>query len=421
MSGGGQTLVVPGQNLNAYGYPSSGEAPSFVYVGPAPPIDPVSGSLWFDSVGIQLYLWYVDPNSGQWVPVSNQALAGFLALTGGTMLGPITLAGGAAAPLQAVTLQQTQQIATAAAGVNVGRNFVDNALFNVQQRGGGAWNTNGAYTADRWVLLLSGDTASISVISAATAQRQAINDESLQYVLNNTWTGVNAAANYTSLAQKIEKVRRLSGKTITVSFYAQAGVPLSLGLSIDQNFGTGGSPSPGVQGPGQAIPITATFARYSATFAVPSTTAATLGTNGDDNTQLNFWFSTGANLASRSGIGVQSGTVQLWGVQVEIGSTATPLEKLDPATDLRRCQRFYETSNDQFWFYQASTVDNGRSGRFWFKTTKRAVPTVTAPGTDHGYSTLFQINQAGFTAGYTPGDTTTVIQVNNVWTASADL
>ena len=42
-------------------------------------------------------------------------------------------------------------------------------------------------------------------------------------------------------------------------------------------------------------------------------------------------------------VGVQSGSIAIWGVQLEIGSVATPLEKPDPQQDLAKCQRFYQT------------------------------------------------------------------------------
>jgi hypothetical protein len=59
---------------------------------------------------------------------------------------------------------------------------------------------------------------------------------------------------------------------------------------------------------------------------------------------LYFWLSSGAtNNAIAGGIGVQSFTLLLWGVQLEIGGVATPLEKPDPRYDLSNCQRFYQS------------------------------------------------------------------------------
>lgn len=108
------------------------------------PPDPYPGLFWFDSANPQLYLWYSDPNSSQWViatanagglsadaPVDgnvygrsngtwsaiNQTSLGgpFLPLVGGTVSGPITLPGNAATALQAIPLQQL----TAAVTVSV--------------------------------------------------------------------------------------------------------------------------------------------------------------------------------------------------------------------------------------------------------------------------------------------------------------
>ena len=50
--------------------------PSTVTISLTPPVSPIVGSLWFDSSSAQVYVWYDDGNSRQWVPVVNQAGAG---------------------------------------------------------------------------------------------------------------------------------------------------------------------------------------------------------------------------------------------------------------------------------------------------------------------------------------------------------
>ena len=67
--------------------------PSGVTISDAPPASPRAGQLWYDSVGGQLYTFYNDGNSSQWVPTTNQFGGGYLPLTGGVMTGPITPAG----------------------------------------------------------------------------------------------------------------------------------------------------------------------------------------------------------------------------------------------------------------------------------------------------------------------------------------
>jgi hypothetical protein len=60
-----------------------------------PPPNPVIGDLWFDSVEGQLYIWYEDATSAQWVVVINDSGSGsgFLPLAGGTVTGNLTVNG----------------------------------------------------------------------------------------------------------------------------------------------------------------------------------------------------------------------------------------------------------------------------------------------------------------------------------------
>lgn len=263
----------------------------------------------------------------------------------------------------------------------IGRNLLHNPLFNVQQRGAGPWTTNNAYTLDRWMMQLNGDTVSISPVALADADRTAIGDESATTCVQNVFTGGASAANYNSSSQKIEGVLRLSGKTVTISFWAKAasGTP-KIGINIYQNFGTGGSPSASVWAlaTGNAVTLSTTWARYTSTVAIPSAVGKTLGSNNNDNTQLVLWYSSNTTFNANAGnIGVQSGTVQIWGVQLEIGTVATPLEKPDPQQDLAKCQRFYQVG------YVQLAASNGLGSAvtlatvFPFPVPMRAGPTVT--------------------------------------------
>jgi hypothetical protein len=225
-----------------------------------------------------------------------------------------------------------------------GRNLLHNPLFNVQQRGVGPWTTNNALTADRWMLTIGFDVDSISLVALVDADRDVIGQQAVT-CLQNVFTG-NVDPNAVSfILQRIEGVRRLAGKNVVVSFWAKAtsGTP-KLGVSFDQRFGTGGSPSGIVAGLGLASPALSTAWQFiSLSFAIPGVDGKILGTNNDDNTAVNIFYSGGTNFANRVGsIGVQSGTVQIWGVQVEL-SAVTPLEIPHPQTDLNNCRRFYQT------------------------------------------------------------------------------
>ena len=262
----------------------------------------------------------------------------------------------------------------AAVGGNTGRNLLHNSLFNVAQRGLGPWNVNG-YTLDRWCAFANTD--SIGVTRQSFSLGSVPTDEAAKYALTNAFIGNAGAAACNFVFQPIEDVTRLGNKTVTVSFWAAAasGAP-KLGVSLDQNFGTGGSVSPQVQGIGQSVTLSTTYTRYSLTFTTVSLITRGLGTNRDDNTALNFWYSSGANNATRAGnIGVQSGTISLWGVQLEVGSVATPLEKPDPRYDLANCQRFFQAGGVQLLTYGAAT-SAFVSTLLGLPVTMRASPTV---------------------------------------------
>jgi hypothetical protein len=331
--------------------------------------------------------------------------------------GTVTLPGDPAAALQAATKQYVDA-GSAAAEHNVGRNLLHNGLFNVQQRGAGAWTTPNVYTADRWLNNAVLDSISFGIAPVDDVGRSQIGDEAARYSFNNAFTGNAGATAFTNLLQRIEGVRRLAGKTVTVSFWASASAAMNFGVSIDQSFGSGGSPSPVALGNGQAVALAASsWQRHSVTFAVPSVAGKTLGTNGDDFTQLALWYSAGANSATRAGnIGVQSGTIVLWGVQLEIGSVATPLEKLDPRVDLANCQRFYALGSAGWFGYGGAA--NNIGGMTTFPVAMRGTPTVviTGPGYNNasGAAASSIANNtcliaaiatatgvAGFTCGYT--------------------
>src|SRR5215471_2013570 len=252
----------------------------------------------------------------------------FLPLTGGTMTGAIQLPGNAATALQATPLQQVNAV-VAPAFNDVGRNVLHNGLFNVQQRGNPGWSTTG-YTADRWLINTNTDTVGVNMPPQSDAGRAAIGDESIAFVFQNVFTGTAGGYNYAE--QRIENVRRLAGKTVTLSFWAFSSAPtLRLGANLAQFFGTGGSPSAQVNVVGQAVTIGANNAwaptRFALTFTMPSIAGMTLGTNGNDYTGLHLWFSAGSVGANSGNIGQQSGTIAIAGVQLEVGSVMTPLEK----------------------------------------------------------------------------------------------
>lgn len=263
---------------------------------------------------------------------------------------------------------------------NIGRNLVHNSRFEIQQRGTGPWTTNGAFTADRWALLLVGSTATVNIGIPADAGRIAIGDESFTSFLGTAVTGTSGASDYVRVSHVIENARRLTGKVVTLSFWAYASAALQIGIRIDTNFGSGGSPSASISSSPQTINANATWAKYTLTFILPSANGMTFGTNNDSYIRLNFFYTAGSALLASVGVGVQSGSFNIWGVQLEIGPTATPLEKLEYNDELRHCERFYQNYD--------GVIVSGYNGagltiflNMPLRVIMRATPTFTIRGT----------------------------------------
>jgi hypothetical protein len=294
------------------------------------PLTPTNGELWFDSVGAQLYVSYADPNSQEWVAASSQG-AGL----------PDSPADGQVYGRTVGTWAPIAPSAPPGAVYNVGRNYVHNGLFSIQQRGVGAFaaNTAGVYGPDRWIVATgaAGDTYNAQLAAHSDGNRAAIGDEAAEWFLTNAFTGGTGASNICVLLQRIEDVYRLSGQTVTISFWANSGAALKLGVTLGQNFGSGGSAT--VNAPSQAVTLSSTWTRYSVTIALPSIAGKTVGTGNFTNLQFAF---SGPN----SSVGAaQSGTINIWGVQLEVGGGAgypTQLEKRDPMLEKALCQRFFQ-------------------------------------------------------------------------------
>jgi len=233
-------------------------------------------------------------------------------------------------------------------GNNVGRNVLHNPLFRIVQRGtglGSSFTTLG-YSADRWLIQAAGGTGrTVQSVGWGDPGRTQTLDEDADYGIRYTFTGTNGAGDFEWFGQRVENLRRFSGKLLTMSCWlrtAGANFP-RIAMAVQPSYGSGGSPSPaGFAFAGITPPIQSVFNRYAFTVLVPTSIGKTFGTTaGTDFLQVGWWLSAGSvNSANLGGIGVQSGVVDFWGMQAEIGPAPTPLEKPDPQVDMNRCQRF---------------------------------------------------------------------------------
>jgi hypothetical protein len=210
-----------------------------------------------------------------------------------------------------------------------GKNKIINGDFNVWQRGTtvSASNTY-AYLSDRWQSVCDGNfSGSRQTFTAGTAPVAGYEGK---YFFRYTKT----SGTYWQVQQPIEDVQTLAGQTATISFWAKVDSAKTVYIQLTQNFGSGGSAAVTTSAGTQAL--TTSWARYSFTVAVPSISGKTIGTS--------------SNLELGIGIAATTGniTLDLWGVQVEPGSTATAFQTATGTIqgELAACQRYYWRAGD---------------------------------------------------------------------------
>jgi len=223
------------------------------------------------------------------------------------------------------------------------RNVLINGNFDVWQRGT-SQTAAGYGSDDRWMNNQNGSTKTHSRQSFTPGQTDVPGNP--LYFSRTVVSSVAGAGNHTLKSQRIESVTSLAGQTATLSFWAKADATKNMAVSFSQLFGTGGSPSAFVLNIGvNTIALTTSWKYYTVTFAFPSISGKTLGTNNDHCIQLNFWFEAGSDSnASTNSLGQQSGTFDIAQVQLEAGPVATPFERRPFGMELALCQRYFEKS-----------------------------------------------------------------------------
>jgi len=212
------------------------------------------------------------------------------------------------------------------------KNLIINGDMSIAQRGTSF--TGQEYTLDRWQQSLSGGTATVTQETFSSGNEVA---QSKNYLRQD----VSSGNNNLGILQRVESVRSIkSGGSVTFSFYAKGTNPASGGLNfhVEQRFGTGGSPSSNVivYDSDTDIVLTSDWTRYTITFTFTDYTGKTFGTNNDDYIQVEI-------RQKNSDTSTNAWTLDITGVQLEAGTTASDFEFLPHDVNLQRCYRYYYT------------------------------------------------------------------------------
>lgn len=307
------------------------------------------------------------------------------------------------------------------------RNAVINGGLDIWQRGTAPSASNATvYGPDMWGLAAVGASAVTTVNRSTHSPFSAeVVGSTGRYYGAFTWTVSSDTVNgYNGTVVHVEDVGTFANQTCTLSFWASGSGSPNVGVELEQSFGTGGSPSATNRVQIALASLTSTPRRFTYTFAMPSVSGKTLGTAGNDQLILNFWFALGsAYVGWGSGVGFQSGIgkqVNIWGVQLEAGSVATPFERRPWGTELAMCQRFFRRLSP-------FNIANGAIavGVSWSTTNilfmlsfseMRSGPSITVNGAMAQFWVLTTLNQPPSTL--TQGDVTTTTGALNCTVAT---
>jgi|694.fasta_scaffold07024_15 hypothetical protein len=228
-----------------------------------------------------------------------------------------------------------------------GKNKIINGDFAINQRNlFTITNPSGYAMADRWVFSNSISGTNVCTMQSFTPGTAPVAGYEAQYFARFANSGQSSASQDSILLQKIEDVRTFANQTVTVSFWAKCDVTSKkIAVEMVQNFGSGGSPSSTVNTYFGQVTLTTSWARYTVTGTVPSIAGKTIGTTANTSSlQLFLWNSAGSDYNARTGsIGIQNNTFDMWGIQVEEGSTVTDFQTATGTIqgELAACQRYY--------------------------------------------------------------------------------
>jgi len=307
------------------------------------------------------------------------------------------------------------------------RNIIINGAMQISQRATSATDQSGAVgypCLDRFRHTQTTTAGRYTVSQESTTDLEGFG-EALKIACTTADTSIAATERF-MLVQRIEGFN-LQGlekgfstaKSVTASFYVKGhdSATYVVGLyDVDNDRFIG-----------QTFSVTTSWARQTVTFA--GDTTGKIGNDNTNNLELRFYIHAGSNYTSgtldtswatttnaNTAVGINSifestsATFFLTGVQLELGSQATPFEHRSFGEELGLCQRYFE--------YRTGGISSGiaNSGStvqstLSFHVTKRAAPTTALVGTPIGNDGTQEQNVTGINNNYNIGAQGTLIDL----------
>jgi hypothetical protein len=294
----------------------------------------------------------------------------------------------------------------------------------INQRGFSGTPANGAYTLDRYNVLMP-VASKFTVAQSSTAPTGFVN--SLLVTSSSAYT-VGASEGF-GIQQVIEGYNiadlgwgTANAKTVTLSFWVRSSLTGTFGGAL-QNYASD-----------RSYPFSYTVSSANtwtqASVTIAGDTTGTWTTTNSGGIALIFSMGTGATKSGTAGVwgstyytsvtgatsvvGTSGATWYVTGVQLEVGSSATSFEYRQYQQELALCQRYFEKLQGTVSISGAGIGGASVSANWNFKVTKRVAATVT------GFSAT-DVAIGGIDTAYCQSTSAAATWLGNSATASAEL
>jgi hypothetical protein len=277
--------------------------------------------------------------------------------TSPALSGNVTLDSATFSPSSPGTNGNMAMTGTLAMGSSFLRNRIINGDMRIDQRNAGASGTAGAYTVDRWLFNASLATKGTWQQNAGSVTPPVGFSNYLGFTSNSSYSVTSG--DYFTFVQFIEGLNlqdlawgTVSAKTITISFWVRSSLTGTFGGVINNGAFNRSYPFTYV------INSANTWEQKSIT--IPGDTTGTWLTTNGIGISLQLSMGSGATYAGtpstwastvyasatgcQSVVGTNGATFYITGVQLEVGSVATPFERRQYGTELMLCQRYLPAS-----------------------------------------------------------------------------
>lgn len=280
------------------------------------------------------------------------------------------------------------------------RNMIINGAMQVAQRGTSFTGITStiAYRMDRWQVGFGAAGSNYAITQSTDAP------DNFKYSMKWQRTASNAVTNTIWFSQAFESIdsKVVAGRTCTLSYYAKKGANYSatssdIQVRIISGTGTDESATSAITAgwAGYAAPLSTT--QVITTDWVRYTHSVTFASNVN---QISV--NVGSNSAGTAGA---DDSLQITGIQLELGEQAQPFEHEEFGSELAKCQRYYmkwlaDTAYDAA--FAGFTLNSTQFfGTYNFPCEMRGVPTMAVGGNWNVFITggdyaasSFQLNQA---------------------------